>query len=169
MCSSMVRETPVVSRGLQYLKRMMIGNFSRASGFWILCSGSIAAWLLRWSSRKAAFCGPKSYLVRAVSCFATACLSNILKQKLSKGANTSTAINRGETLFLDTMKALVNYAGFLKLEVSVKFVDAWKKDIFHDTSLYDYLPTRNSGTYNLFLRFFKLVIKNNEYLDTWKR
>lgn len=66
--------------------------------------------------------------------------------QLSKALNASTANFWREMLFLDEMKALVEYAGTFEIDYSVKFVDSMSKDIFDYTHSFNWLPTRSSGT-----------------------
>lgn len=68
--------------------------------------------------------------------------------KLGKSANISTAIVWRDTSLVDMMKGLVDHAGALHLDYSVKFVDAKTKDIVDDTQSVNHPPTRSRGMYN---------------------
>lgn len=85
--------------------------------------------------------------------------------KVSKVANSSHAIFGRDTWFVETMKELVNYATQVKLEYNITFVDARTKDIIDDTQSSENLPTRGCRTYNQYVRFVRLAIKNKGILD----
>lgn len=63
------------------------------------------------------------------------------------------------------MKVLVNYAVAFKLEYGVRFVDASTKGTVDETHSFGYLPTGRRRTYNRFVHFNKLIIKNKKILD----
>lgn len=79
--------------------------------------------------------------------------------------NTSNAIAPTDTPFVETMQALLDFAGGFETETRVKLVDAMTKDILDDQKSSDYLPGGKKGTYNQSVPFGKLFINNREVSD----
>lgn len=65
--------------------------------------------------------------------------------KLTKSCNTSSALVRCDSTFIDTMKVMMNYAVVFNLEHGVRFFYASKKDIVDDSLSSENLPTRTGA------------------------
>lgn len=83
---------------------------------------------------------------------------------LSKICNTSPALVRRDSTFVETMKALINYARASDLEYSVSLVDARIKHIVHDTLSSEYLPTTTQETHVRHIRFATRCINDSVLL-----
>lgn len=70
-----------------------------------------------------------------------------------------------DTSFVDTMKALINYAGACFQLYVVQSAGAQTEYILGDTVSFDYIPMRRRSTYSGYVRFAKQIIKNQELLD----
>lgn len=89
--------------------------------------------------------------------------------KLSKVANTSKAIVRKETIFVDVMKALVNYVRAFILHYEVSFDHPWIKNIFNDTMSSGLIPMQSHVMYILYVLFPKFSLKNEQFLPLLER
>lgn len=73
--------------------------------------------------------------------------------KLSKVHKKLLAIVWKDKLFVDKVKAVVNYMGGFKLEFGARFVDAYVKDTFPDKTSSEYLLSKMCPTYVRSSRF----------------
>lgn len=64
------------------------------------------------------------------------------------------------------MKTIISYASALELANIAKFVNARVEDIVYDTASSEYDPSRTFTKYVRYIRFTKLVFKNEELLHS---
>lgn len=79
---------------------------------------------------------------------------------LSQVANTSTAIVSESMSLVDSMKALANYIGVIRLQYNLYIENARTRNIVNNTTLSDHLPKRSHGRYCKYYWLFELLIKN---------
>lgn len=84
--------------------------------------------------------------------------------RLSETCSPWSALIRQNSMFGDTMKALISYAWAFDLKNRVKIFNAGIKDVFDDTSPSEHLPNRTQATYMQYIWLVKLYMIDHSVL-----